>query len=192
MTLTKFPMSSSSLPKQVVKKAVSFVGCKYTAPTVTRKRCNDAGLQSTDKRRSYMRRGSKTPTMLLLANLEFDLISQDFADASDFASEPSLICEHFLLEVTRRALSATTENLFDDDIESLCAKQFRSRRESNTHSIFFNSDCETANRHHLTESRESAQRRMSVMTALKQNMEKTSISATSSPLRGRMSVDLLI
>ena len=187
MTLTKFPITSSSMPKQVAKKGVSFA-CKFTTPAVTRKRSSDDGLQSTDKRRSYMRRGSKTPTMLLLANLEFDLISRDFAEASDYPGEPSLIGEHL-----QRVLASATENLFNDDLESIRTWRCRSRRDSNAHSMFLSSECEAANRRdELAESREPAQRRMSIMTALKHNLEKTSISATSSPLHGRLSVDLRI
>jgi hypothetical protein len=69
MTLIKTtsdPIMYNSTVKVMPKKAVSFSqACKYSFPPQAA--CamqNDSFLQSTDKRRKYMRRGSKSPSML--------------------------------------------------------------------------------------------------------------------------------
>jgi hypothetical protein len=60
------PNLSKSTSKQLPNKAVAFSkACKHSFPA--KAVCtmqNDSSLQSTDKRRRYMRRGSKCPTML--------------------------------------------------------------------------------------------------------------------------------
>lgn len=63
MTATKPLSSSSSSAKVSPKRAVSFCGLKYEAPK-KQQAPSDKLLQCVDKRRRYMRRGSRSPSML--------------------------------------------------------------------------------------------------------------------------------
>jgi hypothetical protein len=193
MTIKKLPSSSSSLSKQVPSKAAPFVS-KHSSPA-DRKVNSDAGLQSTDKRRSYMRRGSKTPTMLLLSSLDFNFLNQDLSESIGHASEPPLIYEQVRFEdfTIRRALDAATVCASaDNDLQSIRTKRRFMLRGSESPNMLFNSELETANNRKLEETIQPAERRMSVMTALKQNFEKTTISTTSHPLCRHISIDLLM
>jgi hypothetical protein len=66
---TSAPLLTHGTAKDTPKKAVSLSkACKYSFPpkAVSTMQC-DSCLQSTDKRRNYMRRGSRSPSMLKLS-----------------------------------------------------------------------------------------------------------------------------
>jgi hypothetical protein len=87
MTATKPIQGTSALSsQQSPKRAVFFCSsCKFDPPSQSTKSSGDMGLQSTDRRRRYMRRGSKSPNMLatlLTLNLEKESTTDhDEADA---------------------------------------------------------------------------------------------------------------
>ena len=161
-----------------VKKAVKFA---QTAASTPAKVCGvDPGLQG-DKRRKYMRRGSKTPAMLLISStLNFENFMQDLSEASSYRSEP-LTCGYPSHPACFQGLSsASTFSSFPD---------FQSMKEC--------SGCELDSLNgELTDKIKLTQpRRLSMMSALMQNMEKASISAPrkeTSPRRRRFSLDLVM
>lgn len=190
MTLSEIPTPSSA-SKTVPKRAVSFA-CKFTSPS-TRKLGCDAILQSTDKRRSYMRRGSKTPAMLVITRLDLERLSQGLSAASSFASdEPTLACQQVRLSPSHcaLALAAAAECMTDNDVTVLRTQRPFIRSGSKGISMFYGGVGEPLTKDQI--SQQPAKRRMSVMTALKQSMEKASISKTAFPDRRRMSVDLVM
>ena len=75
-TPTRSALSAPSSSKCLPKRAVSFAkACKYHFPCQVN--MTDEILQSTDNRRRYQRRGSKTPAMLQLSKTDLAHI-QDF------------------------------------------------------------------------------------------------------------------
>jgi hypothetical protein len=89
-TLSFFSKSSE---KGITKRAVSFSkACKYSFPAQAG--CsmhNDVFLQSTDKRRKYMRRGSKSPAMLQFASGQVESIEEEASvekTNTDYMSNP--------------------------------------------------------------------------------------------------------
>lgn len=191
MTVAKLP-DPSLQSKRISKKSVTFA-CKFNLPAAQKISC-DGALQSTDKRRHYMRRGSKTPTMLKLATLDSSLFNQDFSKTCWCASERSkTICE--LLhsdETTSRVL----DNAPQLDLQTRLLLFRNKRRSIKSGSIsprsIFSCDFETANAHEPADvMQEPARRRMSMMSSLKQNFDKATISASSHPLR-RMSMELVM
>jgi len=173
----------NQVPKKAVtvKKAVKFA---QTAASIQAKVCGvDTGLQG-DKRRKYMRRGSKTPAMLLISStLNFENFMQDRSEASSYRSEP-LKCEYPTHPSCFQGLSgASTLSSFPD---------FQSMKECSGCELD-SLNGELTNKINLTQPR-----RLSMMSALMQNMEKASISATAaprketSPRRRRFSFDLVM
>ena len=74
MTLSKASGNKSAIrSKESPKRAVSFCpSCKFDAPSKLH-RSTDNELQSSDNRRRYMRRGSKSPSMLkILSSSELE------------------------------------------------------------------------------------------------------------------------
>ena len=101
MTLTTHCTRSS--PKQVQKKkAVSFTKCSSSA---TFNGGAETFLQATDARRNYLRRGSKTPAMLLISNLARErYFREPFASCSCNGNDRSHVGEQERFECNRLAL----------------------------------------------------------------------------------------
>jgi len=86
------PVSSMKNSKPTAKRAAS---CKKTVKfDVPIKKMpqhdasHDGALQSTEKRRRYMRRGSKTPSMLMLASLKIDFEDENIVTTkTDYGSQ---------------------------------------------------------------------------------------------------------
>jgi hypothetical protein len=102
MTLTTSAKSSSfshreGVPRKIVpKKAVTFA-CKFDAPcqdplptAALMRYVSDEGLQSANCRRKYMRRGSRSPNMLLLSfDQKQSLQNDECLPGEPAASSPS-------------------------------------------------------------------------------------------------------
>jgi hypothetical protein len=147
--------SSSAGSKCLPKRAVSFAqACKYDAPKPFRRCPTDESVQSTDSRRRYQRRGSKTPAMLLLSRRDLASIQQ---------RRPSINCDYCLSAAAAAVNSPRTV--------------YQRRMSGTSSSVATSTDavvvCSPA-RCLVAENTEYAtarQRRMSLMTALKQNLE---------------------
>jgi hypothetical protein len=86
MTVTKPIQGTNALSsKQSPKRPVSVCSsCKFDPPSQSAKSLGDMGLQSTDRRRRYMRRGSKSPTMLkVLQSLNLEKESDTSLQSSE-------------------------------------------------------------------------------------------------------------
>jgi hypothetical protein len=72
--------SSKSITKRIPSKAVSFSkACKYSFSPKAICKQNDSFIQSTDKRRRYMRRGSKCPSMLQFSCDKIECIEKEIS-----------------------------------------------------------------------------------------------------------------
>lgn len=95
-TSIKSALSAPTPGKSLPKRAVSFAkACKYRPPSRAKMPCtSDDVLQSTDSRRRYHRRGSKTPAMLVLSRADIATIESatptEQAVASTVAKERRL------------------------------------------------------------------------------------------------------
>lgn len=176
--------SSTSKVKLLPMKAAFRQAVKFgpRSSTTLVKAGTETGLQG-DKRRRYMRRGSKTPAMLLLSSkLNLDAFKQDLSGASgngiehaphENSVQDASLVHHF------RGMSASSAFSACGDAESL--KEF--------------SGCEIDQMTQELHAELLRQpRRLSLMSTLQQNLENTSLSASTSsnPLGRRLSLDLLM
>ena len=155
-------------PKKAVTihKAVKFaVASSAAAPNLARIGV-DTSLQGDDKCRKYMRRGSKTPAMLLLpSELDLDVLLQDLSEKKRGFPETSGNSPFNGFELAKECSGC--------ELDPLPVERPRD-----------DSLCQP--------------RRLSMMSALKQKMEQTSISVTkqtttaANPLRRRLSLDLVM
>lgn len=75
MTIAKSLSTSSQSSKSDAKRAVSFSkSCKFDIPS----KQAESGLQSSDTRRRYMRRGSKSPSMFKLQKLNISELEKEW------------------------------------------------------------------------------------------------------------------
>ena len=86
------PVSSMKNNKPTAKRAASSSkAVKFDVPTKSKPQdaTHDRALQSTEKRRRYMRRGSKTPSMLMKAYAKFDFEPEllDTKNAAEYGAE---------------------------------------------------------------------------------------------------------
>lgn len=142
-------LSAAPSSKCIPKRAVTF--SKFDAPGKSKRYALDDAVQSTDNRRRYQRRGSKTPAMLLLSGADLSIIQGQL---------PSLKCDCYNFVTCEDCL-----------VHSLLTQ----RRMTNMHveSEFSNKPrCSPAATTSL-ECRSRPQRRMSVMTALKYSLESS-------------------
>jgi hypothetical protein len=161
---------------------------------------SDGRLQSTDKRRSYMRRGSKTPSMMLInATLDIGLLGKSLLSSDfkidehefDFSNNGNVHTFKKNAITTHTALAmATAIDVLDDSYLAELRKKRRSNTYINDDSSWPDdkppnvvpdvytldeNDCEEL--HTFQYSNKLMQpRRLSTMSALKQHLEKTSIS----------------
>ena len=187
----------STLPETKPKKLLP----ASAATTIQRKHKitnsnNDEGLQSTDTRRRYMRRGSKTPTMLLMeASRDLDVLGRSlFPSLASQHSDVANISYHTL---NSKALAmAAAIDVLPDSYLVHCRVKRRSNpwainetttlvtsiTNSNSHPLGAMSTYEgnepLIKRH--TPGHCIQQRRFSAMTALKYHLEKSSISDSTS------------
>lgn len=158
----------------------------------------DEGLQSTDTRRRYMRRGSKTPTMLLIeASRDLDLLGKSlFPTLGTQRSDVSNISYH-ALNSKALAMAAAIDYLPDSYLVNCRVKRrsnpwatdgtttlLNSMTDENTHTLDAKSTYEydellikEHSSRHCTQ-----QRRLSAMTALKHHLEKASISTSTASI----------
>jgi hypothetical protein len=138
MMATKGPKSSSSLSsKQFAKRSVSSVTFKHKIKSSLLLVGSDIRLQSSDNQRNYLRRGSKTPRMLLIsANKEMQLVEKELFPMYESTDNnvPSLVHERsdsFLCAAsvahTALTIAATVTYLSDSHLENL-----RTKRRSNS------------------------------------------------------------
>lgn len=111
MTISKVDLSSQTARKELPKKGVTFA-YKHSNVASPQKLKSDERIQATDKRRKYMRRGSKTPSMLLFECLDWKLLSSDLSLESDDAYIPSIKSR---LDLTLHALAAASDRLSRTD-----------------------------------------------------------------------------
>lgn len=152
----------------------------------------DEGLQSTDTRRRYMRRGSKTPTMLLIeASRDLDLIGKSLFPTLDGQHSDVKNISYHALNSKALALASAIDVLPDSYLLDCRVKRRSNPWASNETSMMLNSSSDIYTNHIVTPTngvddliRRKVQtasdciqpRRLSAMTALKQHLEKASIS----------------
>jgi hypothetical protein len=154
--------SSSASSKCIPKRAVSFAkACKYDAPKPFRRCPTDESVQSTDSRRRYQRRGSKTPAMLLLSRTDLASIQE--------RQRPSIKCDY--------CLSAAAAAVVNSPRTAYQRRMSGTATTTTGVAICSPGRCLVAenNTEYATAAR---QRRMSLMTALKQNLERSLILET--------------
>lgn len=135
MTTAREQRKQSTSTKTSLKRAVSFCpNVKADAPYSKRPKC-DGDLQAADKRRRYMRRGSKSPSMLRASFATMGPILQSCAASKECSSPRDQIMAYSPI--------ANGIPYLDHD------------------------------KHRLHQN--AAQRRMSLMSALKLSLEKTAI-----------------
>ena len=113
MTLTKSPADMrstsplegySSKPLQVPVRCQSARNVSFSKFPVPTKSSSDGGLQPTSKRRRYMRRGSKCPSMLLLLSARNHL-SNSSHDAT--GSSPAMMDSNMPMNLSSPSLSSS-------------------------------------------------------------------------------------
>jgi hypothetical protein len=87
MTIAKtapFPSVLKSSKKNLKRRSSDSFGSfvKFETPSICAKPLNDSSLQSTDKKRRYMRRGSKSPSMLTLS-FKLECLDSDFSETKE-------------------------------------------------------------------------------------------------------------
>jgi hypothetical protein len=209
-TAASFPYT-----KQGPKKAVT-LACKYTlaaAASARKTTRDDAGIQSTDKRRRYMRRGSKTPSMLLFNSFDWSMLSYDLSHKDTTPPQNWSDAHTVRLNAATKALAAASECLSNNDLEVFRAHQQQVEKACITVTV---PPCATVciDRTTLVAPLDYEQaslktmsclgvvpeqrQHLSLMSALKQKLETTTISSTAHahhphhPLHRRMSVDLVL
>lgn len=155
----------------------------------------DEGLQSTDARRRYMRRGSKTPTMLLIeASRDLDIIGQSLFPTLDGQHSNITNISYHALNSRALAMASAIDVLPDSYLINCRVKRSwvsegkslttNSCLEANTNpdAIPTYEGDEILRRKVQTVGNKYIQpRRLSAMTALKQHLEKASISHAPAP-----------
>jgi hypothetical protein len=104
------PLLNQGTAKDIPRKAVSFSKAfKYSFPPNKAPASimqSDSSLQSTDKRRNYMRRGSRTPAMLMLSN-------EDLKSFEEAVSVEKMITHFISLKERRMSLMSGLEINFE-------------------------------------------------------------------------------
>jgi len=184
-------LPAQTTSKLTPKKAVTFTRAVKFAPaspppSTFVKSFADSCLQG-NKRRKYMRRGSKTPAMLLLTSkMDFDALVQDRSQSygsdtqsygSDTQSPPSDPCSE--------------KNIQDHQHFRYMSKATSQRHPRSDDSVY---GCFSTVTGEFSIQPVQQVRRLSMMSVLKQNLEKTSISsekAQPSSLHRRLSLGVV-
>jgi hypothetical protein len=169
--------------------SASSMQSKHKMPKIHYIRNTDGGIQSTDTRRRYMRRGSKTPMMLLLnSSIEMESLGKSFfptseAQFSDIASTQNVSYQ----SLNRMALAlASAIDVLPESYLSDCRAQRKSISlvsDDNTDVLntpidAYRPNIDTERVQSRSVDKKFAQpRRLSAMTILKQNLESISISS---------------
>ena len=149
----------------------------------------DEGLQAKDTRRRYMRRGSKTPTMLLIeASRDLDLLGKSLFPTLDGQYSNITNISYHTLTSKALAMASAIDALPDSYLPHCCAlatSHESSRMLNSSPDEYTNHDVIPSNgeeeefrRNVQTASHCVQPRRLSVMTALKLHLENASISKT--------------
>jgi hypothetical protein len=194
MTLADLPISPASPSKQVSKKSLT-LAYKYTvAAEAARKVRGDCGIQSTDNRRKYMRRGSKTPAMLMFDSFNWDFLRCDLQGNVPIHDPVQNCRDRIRLDLAMGALSTASDCFADFDQDA-----FRERQQHMmAHSLSTKLSAHRAEPEPLNAtpkvatSASSEPPHLSLMVALKQQMKNTSISSSSRSLQRRLSSDLVL
>ena len=158
----------------------------------------DEGLQSTDARRRYMRRGSKTPTMLLIeASRDLDIIGQSLFPTLDGQHSNITNISYHALNSRALAMASAIDVLPDSYLINCRVKRRSNPWVSEGKSLTINSYLEANTNPDAIPTYEGDEmlrrkvqtvgnkyiqpRRLSAMTALKQHLEKASISHVPAP-----------
>jgi hypothetical protein len=190
MTLADLPISPASLQKQASKKSLTLAYKYAAAAEAARKGRGDCGMQSTDNRRKYMRRGSKTPAMLMFDSFNWDFLRCDLQGNVPINDPVQSCCDRIRLDLAVGALSAASECFADFDHNAFHERQ----QQMMAHSVSTKLSTHRAEHEPLNATPKVATSEpphLSLMVALKQQMENTSISSSSRSLQRRLSSDLI-
>jgi hypothetical protein len=170
--------SSSASSKCIPKRAVSFAkACKYDAPKPFRRCPTDESVQSTDSRRRYQRRGSKTPAMLLLSRTDLASIQE---------RRSSIKCD-YCLGAAAAAVVNSPRTVYQSRMSGTASSAATTTTTTTTTAVVVCSPGHCL----VAENTTAQQRRMSLMTALKQNLERSLILETPTVVKTirRMSIN---
>ena len=201
MTATMRKLSNSPAPTKLPKKAASCrrnlkfgvaTGSNDFAKLIIATR--DRDLQSLESRRKYLRRGSRTPQMMMLLHTQRRTDSSSSADPlfrettcpTTAAAAQNVFVLVQVPEIGGSRLEPSRQrSTMDKDILPLHDRRNSSASQELLDSEVSNFAIEVTKLYPLKHRRQA-----SVMTALKLNLDKTSISAK--PLHRRTSIELVI